>query len=179
MVWSFSGLSILKRSSSTAVTYLPPAKKRCNAMESKGAQVAERLIRRHGGRQANPRGCPQGLCCVKLDTQLLCQELGVQPHVGICLNLTLVRHLHRDLPPPAQAGSREGFISEMLFTNSKSGREALKCALPLNTLQHKSINLMIICFRLASNLVHPFTLATSSRMGVGSASPANPHTNQR
>ena len=36
--------------------------------------------------------------------------------------------------PSAQAGSREGFVNYTFLTNTKSGMEALKCALPLKTL---------------------------------------------
>ena len=39
-------------------------------------------------------------------------------------------------PSPAQAGSREGFKSDTLFMNARSGREALKCTLPQKT-RHK------------------------------------------
>ena len=38
-------------------------------------------------------------------------------------------------PPPEQAGYREGFIKDTLQTRARSGREALKCALPHKTLR--------------------------------------------
>ena len=33
---------------------------------------------------------------------------------------------HKVNPPPAHAGSREGFISKTFLTNARRGREALK-----------------------------------------------------
>ena len=78
-------------------------------------------------------------------------------------------------PPLAQAKSREGFVKDTLFTDTKSGREALKCALPPKPLQRDRILLRISCFMVASSSLHPFTRSTSSQMGGRSASPATPH----
>ena len=66
---------------------------------------------------------------------MLGQEGGICPPTGGFLNRTLVCQPWSDHPPTAQAGSREGFHSDIFFTNSRRGREALKCNLTPKTQQ--------------------------------------------
>ena len=75
-------------------------------------------------------------------------------------------------PPPAQAGSREGFKSDVFLTNSESGTEALKCALPLKTLRQEGSPLNKVWLRVAIPSTRPFMRATYYQMGERSTSPA-------
>ena len=67
----------------------------------------------------------------------------------------------------------------MFLTNSKSGREALKCALPPKTRQQEGIPLKKVWLRVASPYVRPFTRSTSSQRGVRSSYFATQHVKQR
>ena len=63
--------------------------------------------------------------------------------------------------------------------NAKSGREALKCALPPKTLWKQGIPLNKVWLKVASPSMRPFARATSSHMGERSKSPATPHAKRR
>ena len=63
--------------------------------------------------------------------------------------------------------------------DARSGREALKCALPPKTLRKEGILLNKVWLRLSSPLVHPFMQATSSQMGGRYSYPVTLYVKQR
>ena len=75
-------------------------------------------------------------------------------------------------PTPEQAGSMEGFKSDTFLTDARSGKEALKCALPPKTRQQEGSPLNKVWLRVTSPLMRPFKRTTSSQMGGRSASSA-------
>ena len=120
-VWSSSSLLMRQRISATADTCLPAAEKRCDVM--KGKVPKSRSALSTDGIQVKRTHVD-----VRRDSSedsllyIFCTRREASDPSRVNASTVPWRVIQDVNPPPAQAGSREGFKRDAFLTNSKSGR---------------------------------------------------------